>query len=205
MLGCHLHGLETTATCLDPHPIYLLECNNTAGESWLAKGCTSSATGHKLSQLQAALLLDQGAGYHLGHADTKTNIIADGISRILSEHAIPHEFPLLLTQAPSLRGCRCFRPNAALISSIVDVLLQNDCMDHLSVSKQLLIQENSLPCLVPWHRPPRPVHSQAAHPRAKLDYRMLRGVPHPQKHNHRHTDSTFHSLRLRQASALPTH
>ena len=138
MLGCHLHDLETAATCLNPHPIYLLECDNTAGESWLAKGSTSSATGHKLARLQATLLLDQGVGYHFGRIDTKTNVIADGISSIPSEHAIPHEFPLLLAQAPSLRGCRRFHPNATLISLIVDVLLQNDCMDPLLVSKQLL-------------------------------------------------------------------
>jgi hypothetical protein len=37
-----------------------------------------------------------------------------------------------------LRGCRRFHPNATLISLIVDVLLQNDCMDPLLVSKQLL-------------------------------------------------------------------
>jgi hypothetical protein len=58
MLGCHLHGLESTTMCLDPHPIYLLECNNITGESWLAKGCTSSTTDHDLTRLQVALLLD---------------------------------------------------------------------------------------------------------------------------------------------------
>ena len=65
---------------LDPHPIYLLECNNTAGESWLTKGCISSATGHELAQLRAVILMHQGAGYRFGCVDTKTNVIADGIS-----------------------------------------------------------------------------------------------------------------------------
>ena len=138
MLGCHLHGTQTTASCLDPHPTYLLECNNTAGELWLAKGCTSSATGHKLSRLQASLLLDQCAGYHFGRVDTKSNVIAGGISLVPSETTLPHAFPLLLAQTPSLNGCQCFLPNAAIISSIVDVLLQTGCMDPLSLSKQLL-------------------------------------------------------------------
>jgi hypothetical protein len=143
MLGCHLHDIETPRKCLDHHPIFLLECDNTARQAWLSKRCTSSATGRALTRLQASLLINQGAGYRFGCVDTKTNVIADGISRILSELALPHEFPLLLVQAPSLHGCWCYHLNAALISSIVDVLLQNDCMDPLSVSRQLLTDPGS--------------------------------------------------------------
>jgi hypothetical protein len=138
MLGCHLHHLETKDMWDDPHPVYLLECNNAAGESWLAKGRTSSATGCGLTRLQAALLLDQGVGSCFGHVDTKLNVIADGISRIPPESSLSHEFPLLLAQAPSLLGCWRFLPNAALISSIVEVLLQTGCTDPLTASRQLL-------------------------------------------------------------------
>jgi hypothetical protein len=137
MMGCHLSHLETKDAWDDPHPINLLECDNTAGESWLAKGCTSSATGHDLARLQAALLLDQGVGYSFGRIDTKSNVIADGISRILSKSSLSREFPLLLAQAPSLLGCRRFLPNAALTSSIVDILLQTACTDPLIASRQL--------------------------------------------------------------------
>ena len=80
MMGCHLHSIKLQAMHPDHHPIYLLECDNTAGESWLVKGCTSNATGHNLVWFQAAILLNQGAGYHFGHIDTKANVIADGIS-----------------------------------------------------------------------------------------------------------------------------
>jgi hypothetical protein len=138
MMGCHLSHLETKDARDDPHPVYLLECDNTAGESWLAKGCTSSATGRDLARLQAALLLDQGVGYRFGRVDTKSNVIADGISRIPSKSSLSHEFPLLLAQAPSLLGCRRFLPNAALTSSIVDILLQTACTDPLDASRQLL-------------------------------------------------------------------
>jgi hypothetical protein len=138
MMGCHLSHLETKDTRDDPHPVYLLECDNTASESWLAKGCTSSATGRDLARLQAALLLDQGAGYRFGRVDTTSNVIADGISRIPSESSLSHEFPLLLAQAPSLLGCRRFLPNAALTSSIVDILLQTACTDPLTASRLLL-------------------------------------------------------------------
>jgi len=75
--------------------------------------------------------------------DTKTNVIADGIVRIPSELALPHEFPLLLSQAPSLHSCWRYHPNAALTLSIVEVLFQNDCMDPLSASRQLLTDPES--------------------------------------------------------------
>jgi hypothetical protein len=146
MMGCHLSHLETKNARDDPHPVYLLECDNTAGESWLAKGCTSSATGHDLACLQAALLLDQGVGYRFGCIDTKLNVIADGISRIPSEPSLSHKFPLLLAQAPSLLGCRRFLPNAALTSSIVDILLQTACTDPLTASKQLLTDPGRFTC-----------------------------------------------------------
>jgi hypothetical protein len=137
-MGCHLFHLKTKDSHDDPHPVYLLECDNTAGESWLVKGCLSSATGRNLASLQAALLLDQGVGYRFSCVDTTSNVIADGISCISFESTISHEFPLLLAQAPSLLGCRHFLPNAALISSIVDILLQTACTDPLTASKQLL-------------------------------------------------------------------
>jgi hypothetical protein len=138
MTGYHLSHLETKDARDDPHPVYLLECDNTAGKSWLAKGCTSSTTGRDLARLQTALLLNQGVSYRFGRVDTKSNVIADGISRISSELSLSHEFPLLLAQAPSLLGCRRFLPNATLTSSIVDILLQTTCMDPLTASKQLL-------------------------------------------------------------------
>jgi hypothetical protein len=69
-------------------------------------------------------------GYRFVRVDTKTNAIADGISHIPSELALPHEFPLL-AQGPSLHGYWHYRPSAALISSILHVLLRNDCMDPL--------------------------------------------------------------------------
>jgi len=139
MMGCHLHHLKTRATHHDPHPLYLLECDNTAGESWLSKGCTSSPTGRDLARLQAALLVDQGAGYHFSRVDTKINVIADSISRIPCKSSLTRKFPLLLAQAPSLLGCWCFLPNADLTSSIVEVLLRTGCMDPLTARKQLLI------------------------------------------------------------------
>jgi hypothetical protein len=127
MLGCNLHHLDTLTSQSDAHPIYLLECDNTAGESWL-----------NIARLQATLLLDHSAGYNFGCIDTKSNVIADGISRIPSESSLSNNFPILLTQAPSLLGCRRFLPNADIVSLIVYILLQTASWDPLIVSRQLL-------------------------------------------------------------------
>jgi hypothetical protein len=139
MLGCHLHHLKNKDSRDDQHPIYLLECDNTAGKSWLTKGCTLSATGRDLAHFQASLLFDQGAGYRFCLVNTKSNVIADKILCIPSESSLPHKFPLLLTQAPSLLDCRHFLPHATLISLIVEILLQTGCTDPLTASRQLLI------------------------------------------------------------------
>ena len=42
MLGCYLHTQNLGCKLVDPHPVFLLECDNTQGEAWLKKGCTSS-------------------------------------------------------------------------------------------------------------------------------------------------------------------
>ena len=138
MLGCHLHFWDDAQSHRNPNRIFLLECDNMTDESWLKKGCSSSLIGSGLTRLQATLLLGNGVGYRFGCIDTKSNVIADGISCILSESSLSHHFPNFLSQAPSLNGCRCFLPNAALISLIVAVLLQTDSGDLLSVSRQLI-------------------------------------------------------------------
>ena len=38
MLGCHLHDNETSKKRHDPHPIFLLECDNPLGTSMALKG-----------------------------------------------------------------------------------------------------------------------------------------------------------------------
>ena len=138
MLGCYLHIRDLGHNIIDPHPVFLLECDNTQGEAWLKKGCTSSTIGRSLTRLQAALMLNNNVGYHFGRVDTKTNVIADGISQISSESSLIHEFPLLVTQAPSLAGLRRYRPNAAIVSSIMEALLQTGSTDPLTTSRQLL-------------------------------------------------------------------
>ena len=138
MVGCYLHIQDLGHSLLDPHPVFLLECNNTQGEAWLKKGCISSTIGRSLTRLQAALMFNNNVGYNFGSVDTKSNIIADGISQIPFKSSLTHEFPLLVTQATSLTGLQCYLPNAAIISLIMEALLQTRSMDPLTTSRLLL-------------------------------------------------------------------
>ncbi len=117
MLGCYLHIQDLEHSLPDPHPVFLFECDNTQGEAWLKKGCTSSMISQSLTCLQAALMFNNNVGYHFRCVDTKSNVIANGILHIPSESSLTHKFPLLITQAPSLAGLRCYLPNATIISS----------------------------------------------------------------------------------------
>ena len=60
------------------------------GEAWLKKGYTSSMIGRSLTHLQAALMFINKVGYHFGCIDTKSNVIANWISKIPSESALTH-------------------------------------------------------------------------------------------------------------------
>jgi hypothetical protein len=205
MLGCHLHHLESKDSWDDPHLVYF-ECDNTAGKSWLTKGCTSSTTGRGLARLQATLLLDQGVSYCFDRVDMNLNVIADRISHIPSESSLNHEFLLLLTQAPSLLGCRSFLPNAAFISSIVAVLLQTGCMDHLTASRQLLTDPGRfISSPGARRRPPRPVHSRTTSARPQLVCCLLSGRDDPWLHNHWRAHTTCNATRVHQTSCVPAH
>ena len=80
MLGCYLHIQDLGHNLAEPCPIFLLKCDNTQGKAWLKKGCTSSTIGRSLTCLQAALMFNNNVGYHFSRIDTKSNVIANGIS-----------------------------------------------------------------------------------------------------------------------------
>ncbi len=83
-------------------------------------------------------MINNNVGNHFGCVDTTTNVIADGISHLLTKSLLTHEFPLLITQAPSLTGLRRYLPNAAIISLIMEALLQTGSTDPLTTSRLLL-------------------------------------------------------------------
>ena len=83
-------------------------------------------------------MFNNNVGYHYGRVDTKSNVIADGISCIPFECSLSFHFPCLLLQAPSLNGYHHYQPNVKLVLLIMVAFLQTASMDPLTTSRLLL-------------------------------------------------------------------
>ncbi len=55
--------------------------DNTCSEVWATKGCKRSFIGRRIGKIQCAMMINNPVGCDLGHVDTKSNVIADRISR----------------------------------------------------------------------------------------------------------------------------
>ena len=93
---------------------------------------------HQTCLDKATLLLSNKIGYHFGCIRTKSNVIANDLSQILSVSSLKDKFPHFLVQAPSLTGPWCYIPNAAIISLIMVTLLWTGSTDPLATSRLLL-------------------------------------------------------------------
>ena len=131
---------ETHHEPSDPYPLVLFNADNRASESWMVKSCTSSLIGRALARVQCAMMLNNRVGHYTGHVCTKTNVIADGISRIKRESNSMRGFLSLKQEFLELDGCMRFHPSAELISHILDAISQKKFVDPLAIRKT--VQEN---------------------------------------------------------------
>ena len=122
------------------YPTVRSKVDNKTAIAWLDKGCKVSAAGRALGRLQCALLINSPVGLDPEYIDTKSNIIADEISRIKNETNIITEIPQLLQKFPSLGICKRFLPSQELISHIMDALLSKRPTNPLTIRQA--IQEN---------------------------------------------------------------
>ena len=121
-----------------PYPNVLIMADNTSSESWATKGCKRSMIGRRLGRLQCAMMINNPVGLDSGHVDTKTNVIADRISRWKTQTDTLLGFDKLIQEYPQLQSCRRFHPSKYLISLITEALLSEKLKDPLSVSQELL-------------------------------------------------------------------
>ena len=128
----------------DPYPLVLFNADNRAAESWTTKSCTSSMIGRALGRVQCAMMLNNPVGLYTGHVDTKTNVIADEISRIKRETDSMRRFLFLQQEYQELRGCKRFHPSAELILHIMDAISLKKFIDPLAVSKTVLTNPGQL-------------------------------------------------------------
>ena len=122
----------------DPYPTVLLEADNRASESWTEKGCKSSLIGRSLARLQCAMTINNNVAVHTGHVTTKQNVIADRISRMISETNSMREFPSIVQDYPELRGCKRFQPSSELISLVMDAISQKKLSDPMEINRVIL-------------------------------------------------------------------
>ena len=122
----------------DPYPLLALWADNTTAEAWILKGSKSSFIGRALSRLQCALMINNPVGIWAGHVSTHDNIIADRISRILTESHLLSDIPKLFQEYQGLWHLRRFQPSAELISHVMDTLLTDNFIDPLHLSRRLL-------------------------------------------------------------------
>ena len=122
----------------DPHPTVLLYADNTAAESWMRKASKSSAGGRALGYIQAALMINNPVGINVDRVTTTDNVVADRISRVLTESRLTHEMTVLCQDFPQLRSCQRFRPSAELTSLILETLSTKKYVDPLLASRRVL-------------------------------------------------------------------
>ena len=122
----------------DPHPVVLLKADNRTAESWLIKASKSSQAGRALGYVQAAFMINNPVGINCEHVTSKDNEIADKISRIPSERALPSEMQVVYKEHPSLTYCQRFHPSAELKSLILATLLTRSFVDPLELSRTIL-------------------------------------------------------------------
>ena len=130
--------VQVNPSSQDPYPLLELWADNTSAESWILKASKSSLIGRALSRIQCALMINNPVGIWSGYINTHDNIIADRISRILTESLIPFEMPKLFKEFPELRGCRRFQPSPELISLITEALLTDKFVNPLELSRKIL-------------------------------------------------------------------
>jgi hypothetical protein len=121
-----------------PYPRVRIMADNVCSEVWATKGCKRSFTGRRLGRLQCAMMINNPVGCDLGHVDTKTNEIADRISRWKTETAALLGFDQLKQEFPQLNCCRRFQPSQEVISLVLDALSSAKLSNPLQVRQLLL-------------------------------------------------------------------
>ena len=81
------------------------------------------------------MMINNPVGLTSGHVDTKSNIIADKISRWKKETNKLLEFHTLVQEFPQLKCCRRFHPSNELISWISDALLSEKMLRRCLCSR----------------------------------------------------------------------
>ena len=189
-----------------PYPLVRIKADNISSESWTMKGCKRSLVGRRLGRLQCSLMINNPVGLAADRVDTKTNVIADRISRWKKDTDTLLGFETLSQEFPQLKCCRRFHPSQDLISWVLDAMLLEKHADPTTLSQILQkIQDGLLPKVLlrgralradPAHDPPLPQQFSA---------RLLRHQPDSRRQYPGTESQVLHHSRLCLGRSEPLH
>ena len=83
-------------------------------------------------------MINNPVGINTAHILTTDNVIANKISRILTEANLLADMQPLFQDYPLMQSCRLFHPSAKLILLILETLLLQKYVDPLHLSRRIL-------------------------------------------------------------------
>ena len=114
---------EDTQNKLEQYPVILNKCDNVSALKWILKAATASAAGRSLSRLTCSVMRTSPLGLNGEHLAGELNVIADGISRLVTDANSSPNFSLLMQEFPVLQNCYRFIPSAELVFYLTQSLL----------------------------------------------------------------------------------
>jgi hypothetical protein len=107
----------------DPHPVVLCVTNNVSAKNWTMHTSKKSIIGRTLARFFGGLMIGLDVGINAKKIATKTNKIADAISRLKKSHtsnstSFHYDFSKLKQDHADLKHSRFYHPSQELLSLI---------------------------------------------------------------------------------------
>ena len=120
----------------DPHPVVLCVTDNVSAKSWTMHTSKKSIIGCALAHFFCGLMIGSDIGINAKQIATKTNKIADAISRLKKSHtstSFCYDFSKLKQDHADLKHCCFYHPSQELLSLIWKTVLTQKLPDLDSV------------------------------------------------------------------------
>ena len=110
--------------CLQPFPVQLNWTDNQTSKAWIKKAATKTVKGKALQRILCCLMINNPVGLNADYIEGIKNILADRISRLYSNSAIPPSFTSLMQEFPQMKSWNRFLPSQELLSTLYSALLE---------------------------------------------------------------------------------
>ena len=100
-----------TSLCLYPFTVHLNWTDNQTSQAWIKKSATKTVKGKALQRILCILMINNPVGLKADYIEGIKNILADRISRLYSNSAIPPSFTSLMQEFPKMKSWNRFLPS----------------------------------------------------------------------------------------------